>query len=77
MLLYDNSRGQNICVRSKEYLRKCVNELELEMVKVYDFVYGNLEDEKKVKKEIRKLQTHKYQFIKNRNKNILSNFRLF
>ena len=23
---------QNICVRSKEYLRKCVNELELEMV---------------------------------------------
>ena len=58
-------------------MRKCVNELELEMVKVYDFVYGNLEDEKKVKKEIRKLQTHKYQFIKNRNKNILSNFRLF
>ena len=58
-------------------MRKCVNELELEMVKVYDFVYGNLEDEKKVKKEIRKLQTHKYQFIKNRNKNILSNFCLF
>ena len=58
-------------------MRKCVNELELEMVKVYDFVYGNLEDEKKVKKEIRKLQIHKYQFIKNRNKNILSNFRLF
>ena len=58
-------------------MRKCVNELELEMVKVYDFVYGSLEDEKKVKREIRKLQTHKYQFIKNRNKNILSNFRLF
>ena len=58
-------------------MRKCVNELELEMVKVYDFVYGNLEDEKKVKKEIRKLQTHKYQFIKNRKKNILSNFCLF
>jgi ferritin len=36
-----------------------------------------LEDEKKVKKEIRKLQTHKYKFIENRNKNILSNFRLF
>ena len=45
-------------------MRKCVNELELEMVKVYDFVYGSLEDEKRVKKEIRKLQTHKYQFIK-------------
>ena len=58
-------------------MRKCVNELELEMVKVYDFVYGNLEDEKKVKKEIRKLQTHKYKFIENRNKNILSNFCLF
>ncbi len=41
MLLYDNSQGQNICVQSKEYLRKCVNELELEMVKVYDFVYGS------------------------------------
>ncbi len=36
-----------------------------------------LEDEKKVEREIRKLQTHKYQFIKNRNKNILSNVRLF
>ena len=58
-------------------MRKCVNELELETVKVYDFVYGNLEDEKKVKKEIRKLQTHKYKFIENRNKNILSNFNLF
>ena len=51
--------------------------LNLKWSKVYDFVYGNLEDVKKVKEEIRKLQTHKYKFIENRNKNILSNFRLF
>ncbi len=51
--------------------------LNLKWSKVYDFVYGNLEDEKKVKEEIRKLQSHKYKFIENRNKNILSNFRLF
>ena len=51
--------------------------LNLKCSEIYDFVYGNLEDEKKVKREIRKLQTHQYQFIKIRNKNILSNFRLF
>ena len=37
--------------------------LNLKWSKVYDFVYRNLEDEKKVKEEIRKLQTHKYKFI--------------
>jgi hypothetical protein len=36
-------------------LRKCVNELELETVKVYDFVYGNLREAKKFQKAIRKL----------------------
>ncbi len=51
--------------------------LNLKRSKFYDFVYGNLEDEKKVKREIRKLQTHKYKFIENIKKNILSNFRLF
>jgi hypothetical protein len=39
--------------------------LNLKWSEIYDFVYGNLEDEKKVKREIRNLQTHKYKFIEN------------
>ena len=48
--------------------------LNLKWSKFYDFVYGNLEEEKKVKKEIRKLQTHQYKYIGIRNKSSLSNF---
>jgi hypothetical protein len=44
-------------------LRKCVSKLELEMVKVYDFVYGNLDRRKEGQKSNKEIvNMHKYKF---------------
>jgi hypothetical protein len=46
-LIYNNSQGQNICVQSREYLRKSVNELELEMVKSFMTLFTEIQLYKK------------------------------
>jgi hypothetical protein len=47
LLVYDNSPGQNICVQSRGYLRKSINELELEMVKSVMTLFAEIQLEGK------------------------------